>query len=85
MYCWRAQAQGSGSGDTHAGRNKAVVLAAGIGALGVPVPVADYDAVNDSEETGLELMQSAVGLVWRALLLWLLLLLLFELARLMAS
>ena len=42
-------------------------------------------AENGGEEASLDLMQSAVGLVWRALLLWLLLLILFELARLMAS
>lgn len=84
VYCWRAQASG-GSGDACAGRNQAVVVAAGLGALGSLSAEAADNGVGGDEDPGPDLMQSAVGLVWRALLLWLLLLILFELARLVAS
>lgn len=86
VYCWRAQASGGWADDTHGGRSNIVVLAAGFGALGFQsLQAVENGGGNDGVESGLGLMQSAVGLVWRALLLWLLLLLLLELARLMAS
>ena len=88
VYCWRAQASG-GIAEARTGRNQAVVVAAGVGALGsLSAEALDNDVgggVGSDEESGLDLMQSAVGLVWRALLLCLLLLILFELARLVAS
>ena len=85
VYCWRAQASAGGA-DAGAGPSQSVVVAAGVGALGpLSADVVDNGAENGGEEASLDSMQSAVGLVWRALLLWLLLLILFELARLMAS
>lgn len=88
VYCWRTQADkwpdrvlGSGIG---------IVLASGAGALGVRLgmPYVEAGEIADRFEMGIgadadvDFMQSAVGLVWRALLLWLLLLLLLGLASL---
>ena len=86
--CWRTQAKDWAiqDGDEHAG----IVLASGAGALGVklggPLPTA-ADKVESRPELGLgdepdaQLLPSAVGLVWRALVLWLLLILLLTLAN----
>ncbi|MFZ2855135.1 MAG: CobD/CbiB family protein, partial [Rhodocyclaceae bacterium] len=82
IYCWRAQA-GKWPDD-----GLGVVLASGAGALGVrlgmPVveagEVADRAEIGTGDEADVDFMQSAVGLVWRALVLWLLLLLLLGLA-----
>jgi cobalamin biosynthesis protein CobD/CbiB len=83
-YCWRTQPT------QWPDRDLGVVLAAGAGALGVQLgrPVADGVEVSDRAELGLgdpadvEFMQSAVGLVWRATVLWMLLLFLLGLASL---
>ncbi len=83
-YCWRTQAA------QWPDRDLGVVLAAGAGALGVQLgrPVAEDVEVSDRAELGLgdqadvEFMQSAVGLVWRATVLWMLLLFLLGLASL---
>jgi cobalamin biosynthesis protein CobD/CbiB len=87
-FCWRTQAKAwaGEEGGEHAG----IVLSSGAGALGVtlggPLPV----AIGEPEfrpELGLgdppdaDLLPSAVGLVWRALVLWLLLILLLTLAN----
>jgi adenosylcobinamide-phosphate synthase len=86
--CWRTQAKdwAAQDGGEHAG----IVLASGAGALGVklggPLPVA-ADKLESRPELGLgdepdaQLLPSAVGLVWRALVLWLLLILLLTLAN----
>ena len=86
MYRWKTSAKnvpesalGSGAG---------IVLAAGYGALGLGLDSsgmekpASADAVSRrlSDDVDLDFMQSAVGLVWRALLLWIVLLLLVGLA-----
>jgi cobalamin biosynthesis protein CobD/CbiB len=87
IYCWRTQAEkwpGDGLG---------IVLASGAGALGVrlgmPVveagEIADRVEIGTGDEADVDFMQSAVGLVWRALVLWLLLLLLLGLASLVGS
>lgn len=87
IYCWRTQASrwpGNGIG---------IVLASGAGALGVllglPVfesgEVADRAQIGMGDEADVDFMQSAVGLVWRALVLWLLLLLLLGLASLVGG
>lgn len=87
IYCWRAQAAkwpDDGLG---------IVLASGAGALGVrlgmPVveagEVADRAEIGTGDEADVDFMQSAVGLVWRALVLWLLLLLLLGLASLVGA
>jgi adenosylcobinamide-phosphate synthase len=87
-FCWRTQANSwaEQEGGEHAG----IVLASGAGALGVmlggPMPIAggDRDYRPDlglNEEPDADLLPSAVGLVWRALILWLLLMLLLTLAN----
>lgn len=87
IYCWRAQA------DKWPDDGLGIVLASGAGALGVrlgmPVveagEVADRAEIGTGDEADVDFMQSAVGLVWRALVLWLLLLLLLGLASLVGA
>lgn len=84
VYCWRAQA--AGWPDRAAG----IVLSAGAGAVGVRLgeTLHRQGSVDLRPELGLgdeadvEGMQSAQGLVWRALVLWLLLIALLTLAHL---
>ena len=83
-YCWRTQPA------QWPDRDLGIVLASGAGALGVQLgrPVIDGAEVSDRAELGLgdppdvDFMQSAVGLVWRATVLWMLLLFLLGLASL---
>ncbi|MEP7208903.1 MAG: CobD/CbiB family protein [Casimicrobiaceae bacterium] len=88
VYCWRTQARtwSDQPGGAHAG----IVLASGAGALGVqlggPLPVLgaepDYrPELGMGEPADAGLLPSGVGLVWRALVLWLLLILLLTLAN----
>lgn len=91
IYCWRTQADKWS--DSHLGRGIGIVLASGAGALGVRLgmPVveagesADHAEMGTGDEADVDFMQSAVGLVWRALLLWLLLVLLLGLSNLIGS
>ena len=91
IYCWRTQA--SKWPDSPLGSGIGIVLASGAGALGVRLgtPPVEAGEIADRAEMGIggeadvDFMQSAVGLVWRALLLWLLLLLLLGFASLMGS
>ena len=87
VYCWRTQAAkwpDDGMG---------IVLASGAGALGVrlgmPVvesgEIADRVELGTGDEADVDFMQSAVGLVWRAIVLWLVLLLLLGLASLVGG
>lgn len=84
VYCWRNQAS------QWTDRGLGIVLASGAGALGVQLgqPVMESGEVTDRSELGLgdpadvDFMQSAVGLVWRAIVLWMLLLFLLGLASL---
>jgi cobalamin biosynthesis protein CobD/CbiB len=84
VYCWRTQAEQWGD------RAAGIVLSAGAGAIGVRLgmPVVEDGDVTDRSEIGLnadadvDFMQSAVGLVWRASVLWLLLLFILSLASL---
>ena len=84
IYCWRTQA--AQWGDRAAG----IVLSAGAGAIGVRLgmPVVEDGDVTDRSEIGLnadadvDFMQSAVGLVWRASVLWVLFLFMLSLASL---
>jgi adenosylcobinamide-phosphate synthase len=84
IYCWRTQA------DLWPDDGLGIVLASGAGALGVRLgmPLMESGEVAERAEIGIgaeadvDFMQSAVGLVWRALVLWLLLLLLLGLASL---
>jgi len=87
-FCWRTQAKtwDRQEGGEHAG----IVLASGAGALGVtlggPLPVVGAEPdfrpeLGLGDEPDADLLPSAVGLVWRALVLWLLLMLLLTLAN----
>jgi hypothetical protein len=88
VYCWRTQA--AAWPVAQGGSTFGVLLATGAGALGVqlggPVPAfaGDVDprpeiGVGDAVEV--DVLPSAVGLVWRALILWLLLVFLLSLAN----
>jgi adenosylcobinamide-phosphate synthase len=82
-YCWRTQAVGWGRGA------EGVVLASGAGALGVKLGGAlrEEGMLNQRPELGIgevvevEDLRSTVGLIWRALVLWLCLLFIVSLAR----
>ena len=94
IYGWRTQADKWP--DSHLGSGIGIVLASGGGALGVRLgrPVVEAGEVADradraemgtGDEADIDFMQSAVGLVWRTLVLWLLLLLLLGLAGLIGG
>jgi cobalamin biosynthesis protein CobD/CbiB len=84
VYCWRTQAA------RWADPELGVILASGAGALGVRlgVPNLEAEALAESGELGVgeaadaDFMQSAIGLVWRAIVLGLLMLFLLGLASL---
>ncbi len=82
VYCWRTQAENwpdKGSG---------ILLASGAGAIGVRLgqPLHESGGLRERPELGLgeeadaDFMQSAIGLVWRSLVLCVLLLALFWIA-----
>jgi adenosylcobinamide-phosphate synthase len=83
IYCWRTQAA------QWPDRGVGILLAAGAGAIGVKLgmPILEDGTlidrpqlgVGDDADTGF--LDSTVGLVWRALILWLLVLLLLGLAN----
>ena len=83
-YCWRTQAA------NWPDREIGILLASGAGALGVrlgmPIPQGGMPldrpelGVGDEADTGH--MQSTIGLVWRSVVFWLILLLLLTLASL---
>lgn len=83
IYCWRTQAMAwmqPASG---------VLLASGAGALGVRLGEAIHQyggieyrpELGTGEEADVDFMQSVVGLLWRTLVLWLLIVLLMSLAN----
>ena len=82
VYCWRAQAA---SWVDHA---QGIILASGAGALGVLLGDSLRNAggkyyrpeLGVGDEADMDFLQSTVGLIWRTLVLWLLLLLLLEIA-----
>ncbi len=84
LYCWRTQSA------RWPDRNAGIVLAGGAGALGVQLglPLAEGAEAGEGvalglgEPAGIDFLQSAVGLVWRATVLWMILLLLLGLASL---
>lgn len=84
VYCWRTQS--ARWPDKDAG----ILLASGAGAMGVrlgmPIPEGgmplDRPEIGIGDDADPDFMQSAIGLVWRAIALWLLLLLLMTLANL---
>jgi adenosylcobinamide-phosphate synthase len=83
VYCWRTQAS------TWPDPNLGIVLAAGAGALGIRLgmPLGEIEGLQPRPELGLgeaadaPLLDSAVGLLWRALVLWVFVLLVLSLAR----
>jgi cobalamin biosynthesis protein CobD/CbiB len=83
VYCWRTQAAGWPD------PNLGVVLAAGAGAMGVRLgmPLTELEGLQPRPELGLgesadaPSLDSAVGLLWRALVLWVFVLLVLSLAR----
>jgi len=88
VYCWRTQARSWPP--AYGGETRGILLATGGGALGVqlggPMPGVDGEpeprpdvGVGDAVEA--EVLPSAVGLVWRALIVWLLLVFLLSLAN----
>ena len=85
VYCWRTQAR------SWLDPNAGVVLAAGAGAMGVRLgmPVQEIDGVVPRPEIGLgeaadgPFIDSTVGLVWRALVVWVFVLIVIGLARLL--
>lgn len=84
-YCWRTQA--ASWPDPEAG----ILLASGAGALGVrlgmPIPQGglpvDRPELGIGDDADTDFLQSAVGLVWRSVVFWLILLLLLTLASLL--
>lgn len=84
VYCWRTQAR------SWLDPNAGVVLAAGAGAMGVRLgmPVQEPDGVVARPEIGLgeaadgPFIDSTVGLVWRALVVWVFALIIISIARL---
>jgi len=88
VYCWRTQA--STWPLAYGGATYGILLATGAGALGVQLggPLhavgGDVDTRPDigvGEAVEADVLPSAVGLVWRALILWLLLVFLLSLAN----
>lgn len=86
VYCWRTQSKNWP--DSEVG----ILLASGAGALGVRLgmPLPDEGVLDDRPELGVgddadtHSLQSTIGLVWRSVVFWLILLLLLSLASLTA-
>ncbi|HYQ99740.1 MAG TPA: CobD/CbiB family protein [Casimicrobiaceae bacterium] len=87
VSCWRTQAKSWA--DQEGGEHEGIILASGGGALGVvlggALPVAGGESefrpeMGMGEAADADLLPSGIGLVWRALVLWLLLMLLLTLA-----
>lgn len=83
IYCWRTQAR------QWPDPEMGIVLASGAGALGVQLGMPMVDELGDDrldlgvgEPASVEFMQSAVGLVWRATVFWMLLLFLLGISSL---
>jgi adenosylcobinamide-phosphate synthase len=82
VYCWREQARGWFQS------SQGILLASGGGALGVKLgdvlhqhgTLAYRPELGIGDDADADFLQSAVGLVWRALLLWLALVLLMTIA-----
>ena len=83
IYCWRTQAA------AWPDPNLGIVLAAGAGALGVKLgmPLTEVEGLQPRPELGLgdaadaAFLDSTVGLLWRALVLWVFVLIIVGLAR----
>ena len=72
VFCWRSQAQ------TWLRPEQGIVLSAGAGAIGVRLgetlhqhgTVAFRPEIGLGDEADVNYMTSAVGLIWRALIIW---------------
>lgn len=93
IYCWRQVARAKTNSELPGPDSRTLILAAAGGALGLRL-LRSTEAVRYFDEAGNEgaglaepdipAVRAVVGLVWRALLLWLALLLLVTLARFIA-
>jgi cobalamin biosynthesis protein CobD/CbiB len=85
VYCWRTQAR------SWADPNAGIVLAAGAGAMGVRLgmPVQEVDGMQPRPELGVgepaegPFLDSTVGMLWRAVVVWVFVLMLVTVARLL--
>lgn len=85
VYCWRTQAR------TWPDPNAGIVLAAGAGAMGVRLgmPVQEVDGMQSRPELGVgdpaegPFLDSTVGLLWRAVVVWVFAVLIITIARLL--
>src|SRR5690349_5733867 len=85
VYCWRTQAR------SWLDPNAGIVLAAGAGAMGVRLgmPVQEVDGMQPRPELGVgepaeaPFLDSTVGLLWRAVVVWIFVLVMLTLARLL--
>ena len=85
VYCWRTQAR------TWLDPNAGIVLAAGAGAMGVRLgmPVQDVDGMQPRPELGVgepaegPFLDSTVGLLWRAVVVWVFALVILTVVRLL--
>src|SRR5258706_753423 len=85
VYCWRTQAQSWPDPDA------GIVLAAGAGAMGVRLgmPVQELDGMQPRPELGVgesaegSFLDATVGLVWRAVVVWVFAVLVISVARLL--
>jgi adenosylcobinamide-phosphate synthase len=85
VYCWRTQAR------SWFDPNAGIVLAAGAGAMGVRLgmPVQEVDGMLPRPELGVgepaegPFLDSTVGLLWRAVVIWVFVLALLTVARLL--
>jgi len=85
IYCWRTQATSWPDAET------GILLSSGAGALGVrlgmPIPqgglLLDRPELGVENEVDIAFLPSAVGLVWRSVVFWLVLLLLLTLSNLL--
>ena len=85
VYCWRTQARSWADPDA------GIVLAAGAGAMGVRLgmPVQDVEGMQPRPELGVgeaaegPFLDSTVGMLWRAVVVWIFVLVLITAARLL--
>ncbi len=85
VYCWRTQAHTWPDPDT------GILLAAGAGAMGVRLgmPIQDVEGMQPRPELGVgepadgPLLDSTVGMLWRAVVVWIFVLALVSVARLL--
>jgi adenosylcobinamide-phosphate synthase len=85
IYCWRTQARSWPDPDA------GIVLAAGAGAMGVRLgmPVQDVEGMQPRPELGVgepaegPFLDSTVGMLWRAVVVWIFVLVLVTIARLL--